>query len=134
VLVVIAQIVSGVMFFALGLDRAVLRLFADSLDSIPAGSYRFGVGSAQPLIELGAALFSTGLRLALPVMALLLMLDVALALLGRLNQQLQLLTLSFPVKMLTALLAMGWTAALFPRVLLAFAGAAWAAARRMLGI
>ena len=43
------------------------------------------------------------LRLALPVVALLLMVDVALALLGRLNQQLQLLALAFPAKMLTAL-------------------------------
>ncbi len=134
VLVVFAQIVSGVMFFALGLDREVLRLFAGSLDAIPAGSYRFGAYSAQPLIELGAALFSVGLRLALPVIALLAMLDMALALLGRLNQQLQLISLAFPAKMLAALLAVGWIAALFPRVLMAFGGLACAAARRMLGL
>ena len=52
-------------------------------------------------------MFSVGLRLALPVVALLVMVDVALALLGRLNPQLQLLSLAFPVKMLTALLAAG---------------------------
>jgi flagellar biosynthetic protein FliR len=71
--------------------------------------------------------------LALPVVALLVMVDVALALMGRLNQQLQLLHLAFPAKMLTALLVLSWIAVLFPRILLQFGGQAWTAARRMLG-
>ncbi len=37
VLLVLAQLVAGMLFFALGLDREVLRLFADSLERIPAG-------------------------------------------------------------------------------------------------
>lgn len=132
VLLVMAQLVAGMMFFALGLDREVLRLFAHSLERIPPGSY--GIRSAQPAGPLMAGLFSVGLRLAFPVIALLVMVDVALALLGRLNQQLQLLTLAFPIKMLTALAALSWTAALFPRVLTEYGGMALAAARRMLGI
>ncbi len=72
--------------------------------------------------------------MALPVVALLVMVDVALALLGRLNQQLQLLSLAFPAKMLIALVVLSWVAAVFPRVLLEFSGHAWAAARRTLGI
>ena len=40
-------------------------------------------------------MLTTGLRLAMPVIALLLLLDVALALLGRMQQQLQLLSLAF---------------------------------------
>jgi flagellar biosynthesis protein FliR len=52
---------------------------------------------------------------------------------GRLNQQLQLLHLAFPAKMLTALLVLSWIAVLFPRILWQFSGQAWAAARRMLG-
>jgi flagellar biosynthesis protein FliR len=51
---------------------------------------------AEALIRLGASLFAVGVRLALPVVALLVMVDVALALMGRLNQQLQLLSLAFP--------------------------------------
>jgi flagellar biosynthesis protein FliR len=132
VLLVMAQLVSGMMFFALGLDREVLRLFARSLEVIPPGS--FGIRSAQPVGPLMAGLFSVGLRLALPVIALLVMVDVALALLGRLNQQLQLLTLAFPIKMLTSLAALSWTAVLFPRVLTEYSEFALSAARRMLGI
>jgi flagellar biosynthetic protein FliR len=134
ILVVLAQLIAGMMFFAVGLDRQVLRLFAYSLDTIPAGAYHFAGYSARPLIGLGSALFSVGVRLALPVVALLVMLDVALALLGRLNQQLQLLHMAFPAKMLTALVALGWLAPLFPRILLGLGGQAWTAARQMLGI
>jgi len=134
VLLVFAQLMAGMLFFALGLDREMLRLFALSLEKVPVGTYVFGPSAAEPLIRLGAVLFSTGVRLALPVVALLVMVDVALALLGRLNSQLQLLSLAFPAKMLTALLVLSWVAALFPRILRELGGQAWTAAHRVLGI
>ena len=62
------------------------------------------------------------------------MVDVALALLGRLNAQLQLLSLAFPAKMLAALVMLVWLAVLYPRILLEYAGQAFAAGRRVLGL
>jgi len=134
VLLVFAQLTAGMLFFSLGLDRQILRLFAQSLEKIPTGAYVFGPVSAQSLIRLGSSLFSTGVRLALPVVALLLLVDVALALLGRLNAQLQLLTLAFPAKMLTTLVVLSWVAVLFPRVLQELAEQAWITAHQVLGI
>jgi flagellar biosynthetic protein FliR len=122
------------LFFTMGLDREILRLFALSLEKVPAGTYVFGRAAAEPLIRLGATLFSVGVRLALPVVALLVMVDVALALLGRINAQLQLLSLAFPAKMLTALILLAWISSIFPRILREIAGHAWTAAYRMLGI
>jgi flagellar biosynthetic protein FliR len=134
ILLVFAQLMSGMLFFAMGLDREILRLFALSLEKVPAGAYVFGRAAADPLIWLGATLFSVGVRLALPVVALLVMVDVALALLGRINAQLQLLSLAFPAKMLTALILLAWISSIFPRMLREIAGHAWTAAYRMLGI
>jgi len=134
ILLVFAQLMAGLLFFALGLDREVVRLFALSLDKIPAGSYVFGRASAESLVHLGANLFSVALRLAFPVMALLVMVDVALALLGRVNSQLQLLTLAFPAKMLLALLVLSWITVLFPRVMREVSGLAWHTARDVLGL
>jgi flagellar biosynthesis protein FliR len=131
---VFAQLMAGMLFFAMGFDREVLRLFSQTLDRIPPGGYTPGAAAAAPIIRLGGVLFAAGVRLALPVVALLLMVDVALALLGRINQQLQLLSLAFPLKMLVALAVLAWTAALFPRVLAALTGEALAAARRSLGL
>src|SRR6185369_864715 len=134
ILLVFAQLMSGLLFFAMGLDREVLRLFAISLEKVPPGVYVFSRATAEPLIRLGATLFSVGVRLALPVVALLVMVDVALALLGRINAQLQLLTLAFPVKMLIALILLSWISPMFPRILREISGHAWSAAYRMLVI
>ena len=134
ILLVLAQLVGGLFFFTLGLDRQVLRLFALSLQRVPAGTWIPGRASAETLIRQAAELFSVGLRLALPVVAVLVMVDVALALMGRLNAQLQLLSLAFPAKMLIALLVLSWIAALFPRVLSQLAGHCWTSALRALGI
>jgi flagellar biosynthetic protein FliR len=134
ILLVVAQLFAGMLFFALGLDRQVLRLFAQSMDKVPPGVYPLSSASVPPLIRLGGSLFAVGVRLALPVVALLVMVDVALALMGRLNQQLHLLSLAFPAKMLVALLVLSWIAILFPRVLWEFSAQAWAAARQMLAI
>jgi flagellar biosynthetic protein FliR len=134
VLLVFAQLIASALFFALGLDREILRLFARSLEVIPAGAYVFSRASARPVVELSAGLFTVGARLALPVVALLVMVDVAMALLGRLNQQLQLLSLAFPAKMLIALLVLSWVAVLYPRVMTEYSGQACAVARRILGL
>ncbi len=134
VLLVFAQLIAGMLFFALGFDREILRLFARSLEKIPAGAYVLGLPAAAEVIRLGGALFSAGLRLALPVVALLILVDVALALLGRLHAQLQLLSLAFPIKMLLTLAVWSWVALLFPRILSGLGGQAWGATRRILGI
>jgi flagellar biosynthetic protein FliR len=134
VLLVFSQLMAGMLFFALGLDREVLRLFALTLQKIPPGTYIFGPSSALAMIRLGTDVFTFGVRLALPVVALLVMVDVSLALLGRLNQQLQLLSLAFPAKMLTALAVLSWVAALYPRLMLESSGHAWVAVRRILGL
>jgi flagellar biosynthesis protein FliR len=121
-LLILARLTAGSLFFAAGFDREVIRLFARSMELVPPGRWVFSGASAEPVIRLGASLFSVGARIAMPVIALLLMVDVALALMGRLNQQLQLLSLAFPAKMLTALWAVGFTAALLPRLATSFFG------------
>ena len=133
ILLVFAQLAATLLFFAAGLDREMVRWFAWSLDKVPPGAYVFGPSAAQSLIHLAANLFSVGLRLAFPVLALLVMVDVALALLGRVNAQLQLLTLAFPAKMALTLLVLAWSSALFPRIMRELGDRAFATARQLLG-
>jgi flagellar biosynthetic protein FliR len=114
VLVVFTQITAGMLFFATGLDREVIRVFARSLETYPAGSFVLTRGAAMQLLSAGSTMFSTGLRLALPIIAIMVMIDIALALLGRVNAQLHLTTVAFPVKMLVCLTMLGWLALLFP--------------------
>jgi len=103
VLQVITMLITGLLFFSFGLDGVVIRILAASFQKYPAGSWSLTAASLDTLIHLGAGMFSLGLRVALPVVALLLLIDVALALLGRMQQQLHLLSLAFPIKMMAAL-------------------------------
>lgn len=122
VLLVFAQLAASLIFFALGLDREVVRIFARSVETFPPGAWLPSAPAVDAILRLGTGMFSTGLRLALPALALLTLMDLALALLGRLNAQLQLLTLSFPVKLLAAVAVLAWLVPLFPRV---FGGYGW---------
>jgi len=102
VLQVMSMLTTGLLFFTTGVDRALVRVLARSFETFPAGSWAPAAGSLSGIVQLGTGMFSLGLRLAMPVVALLLLIDVALALLGRMQQQLQLLSLAFPAKMLAA--------------------------------
>jgi flagellar biosynthesis protein FliR len=132
VLLVFAQLAGGLLFFALGFDREILRIFARSLETMPAGSFLPSLRTAEDLLRAGSGLFSVGLRLAMPVIALLVLVDLSLALLGRLNAQLQLLTMAFPAKMLAALVLLAWMTAIFPHMFRDSADRVWAALRQVL--
>jgi flagellar biosynthetic protein FliR len=121
VLQVVMSLVSGVLFFTLGVDRELFRALALSLERFPAGTWHLTAASTDGIVRLGGGMLTTGLRVAMPVAAILLLIDVALALLGRMQQQLQLLSLAFPVKMLAALALLAALAPVFPRI---FSGAA----------
>jgi flagellar biosynthesis protein FliR len=132
VLVVFSQLAAGLVFLATGLDREVLRVFAGSLVSTPAGSFILSRSAAERLLEAASVMFSTGVRLALPIVAVLIMIDVSLALLGRINAQLQLITVAFPIKMMVALTILGWLLLLVPTIMRNDLGITMSAAKGLL--
>lgn len=103
ILMIFAQLTGGLLFFAAGLDRMVIAAFAASLESYPPGTFVATPSLAMQLIAAGAGVLSLACRLALPVVALLFMVDLSLGVLGRINAQLQAGALSFPLKMLLSL-------------------------------
>lgn len=107
VLQVLTMLMTGLLLFSAGIDRELVRLLGASFTRFPAGSWAPSAAGLDGLVRLGGGIFSLGLRMAMPVIALLLLIDLSLALVGRMQQQLQLLSLAFPLKMLAtvALLA-----------------------------
>ena len=133
VLVVLAQLTSWMFFLAFGMERHVVRALARSLESYPAGAFAIAPEARSAVLSLGSAVFSTALRLAFPVVALLLLVDIAFALFGRLHAQLQLLSLAFPAKMLATLGMLALLSAAFPRVYEGIAAQGVAALARLAG-
>jgi flagellar biosynthetic protein FliR len=114
VLQIFSQLMCGLLFFSFGLHREVLRAVVASLEGHPPGRVLIGPEALTLVLELGRMMFTTALRLALPVVAMLLMVDFTLALMSRLNTQLQLIMLMFPVKMLLSLVIFSWLVAAVP--------------------
>jgi flagellar biosynthetic protein FliR len=130
VLLVAGQLMAGLLFFATGFDREIVRALAMSLHQVP---HMPQAADGWPLARIGAAVFTTGFRLAAPIVAVLLMLEVALALASRVNAHLQMLSMAFPIKMLAGLAALALTV---PRAASLFAAdqkQAFAALLRLLG-
>src|SRR5579862_3444527 len=130
---VITLLASGLLLFTFGIDRELFRILAASFQKFPAGSWAPSAASLDGIVRLSGGMFSIGLRLAMPVIALLLLIDLALALLGRIQQQLQLLSLAFPVKMLAALALLAALAPVWTKIFESSAARTLSALWRSLG-
>jgi len=135
VLLILAQLTAGLLFFAMGFDRVLLTILARSLETHPPGTaFVVSRASVEALVMLGSSIFSTGLHLALPLMTLLFLIDLSIGLLGHLNSQLQLIALAFPAKMLAALAALSFLVLLIPKLYQQLGAAAFTALGRLLGL
>lgn len=113
VLPVFGQLFASLLFFGVGFDRELLRIFGATLDLLPPGAWRFSPAIGAELIRFSGQMISLGVRIALPLIGLLVLIDLSLALLGRVQSQLQLLSLAFPVKMLVSMAVMAILAGTF---------------------
>ena len=114
VLLTIAQLTAALLFFAAGADRLLVRALAESLRLAPPESFTLSKEWAAALIRFAGAIFSSGLRLAAPLIALLLLADASLAVLGRVQQQLHLISLTIPLKLGATMLVLSATIVLQP--------------------
>jgi flagellar biosynthesis protein FliR len=134
VLLLLAQLTAGLLFFAMGFDRVLLNVLARSLETHPPGAFVVSRASVEALVMLGSSIFSTGVHLALPLMTLLFLIDLSIGLLGHLNSQLQLIALAFPAKMFTALAALSFLVLLIPKLYEQLGAASFRALARLLGL
>lgn len=117
VLQTVVQLLAGILFFALGLDLQLIRLLTANMQAAPD---TFGLSKAfhpETVMHLGTLAFNTGLRLAMPVIGSLLLVDLAFALLSKVQAQLQLLSFSFAVKMMAGLMLFAATMSWCPHLL-----------------
>ena len=114
VLLTIAQLTAGLLFFVSGADRLLVKELAESLRLCPPESFTLNKAWATALFQFATAIFSSGLRLAAPLIALLLLADASLAILGRVQQQLHLISLTMPLKLAATMLILSATIVLQP--------------------
>jgi len=134
VLILIAQTIGAMLFFAMGMDRQLLEILAKSLQTNPPGTFAASKPSVEALTMLGSGVFTTGIRLVLPLMTLLFLIDLSMGLLGRLNSQLQVMALAFPIKMICAMAALSFLVLLIPKLYQQSAATMFSVVGKFLGI
>lgn len=102
ILNVMFALTADLLFLATDLHLFALRTLIDGLQVHPLGSFLTRPADAQTMIALGGYMFEASVRLALPVMAVLLLIDLTLGLLNQVHSRMQLITLSFTLKLLAA--------------------------------
>lgn len=88
------------------LHNTLLSALADSTIALPVGVPLALESGAKALLMEGGAMFAIGVRLAAPVIACVMLANVAIAVLGRAAPQLNILTVSFPIQITVGLLAL----------------------------
>lgn len=118
----ILNMAAVLLFFAVGGHRLLLKGLAYSLYAVPPGSSLSGI-PPRLLIEQFGAMFVNAILVAGPVVIVVLMVDVALAIMSRTLPQLNIFIIGLPLKILVGLvvlaIAMGSFAPVFSRI---FAG------------
>ncbi|MFN0102137.1 MAG: flagellar biosynthetic protein FliR [Bryobacteraceae bacterium] len=114
ILQVLFTLGSSLMFLAFGFDTVLFRFLLLGVQAVPPGQWSLTTQHVGAVMSLFPQLFIDGIRCSLPVVAILLVIDTALALLSRIQPQLQLLTLSFPLKMLASMVFLALGAPLLP--------------------
>ncbi len=109
-----------VVFLVTNAHHAFLRTLGQSYDSLPIGVGHIGESLPQGVIALLALVFTFGVRLAAPVIVVLLVTELALGLVSRSAPALNLMAVGTPVRLIIGLILLGFVA---PAAVGTFAGA-----------
>jgi flagellar biosynthetic protein FliR len=109
------QLMGTLVVIGAGLDRILLASMVRSFRVAPLGSYALAPTSALEIVRAAGGIFLAAVELAAPVLAATLLVEVAVALLGKLSPQLPVMSLSVPMKTLTGFALLAGSLALWPR-------------------
>jgi flagellar biosynthetic protein FliR len=117
------QMMGTLVLIGAGLDRILLASMVRSFRVAPLGTYAVAPATALALVRAAGGIFLAALELAAPVLAATMLVEIAVALLGKLSPQLPVMNLTVPLKTMTGFAILAGSLALWPRFIEArFAG------------
>jgi flagellar biosynthetic protein FliR len=108
-------IMGMLIFLALGGHLALIRMLADSFELLPIGETLGGNG-LWTLVSWGTQMFAGAVRVAIPAVAALLVVNIAFGVMSRAAPTLNLFAIGFPTTMLLGFLVLLFNIAAFPSV------------------
>ena len=117
------QLLGTLVLLGAGLDRILLASMVRSFRAVPLGTYALAPATGLAIVHAAGGIFLAAVELAAPVLAATMLVEVAIALLGKLSPQLPVMSLTVPLKTLTGFVLLAGSLALWPRFIEArFAG------------
>ncbi len=98
-------LIATMAFLALNAHLVLLGALAESFLSLPIAATPMAIGAPYEVVNWGGQIFAAGLHLSLPIVAALLITNVALGILTRAAPQLNIFGIGFPVSLGVGLLA-----------------------------
>ena len=109
------QLMGTLVLITAGLDRILLASMVRSFHAVPLGAFALGPPTALAIVRAAGGVFLAAVELAAPVLAATMLLEIAVALLGKLSPQLPVMMLTVPLKTLTGFVILTGSLALWPR-------------------
>jgi flagellar biosynthetic protein FliR len=109
------QLMGTLVVITAGLDRILLASMVRSFRAVPLGSYAIAPVTAQGIVRSASGIFLAAVELAAPVLAATLLVEMSIALMGKLSPQLPVMSLTVPLKTLTGFALLTGSLALWPR-------------------
>jgi flagellar biosynthesis protein FliR len=117
------ELMGTLVLITAGLDRILLASMMRSFHAVPLGGFALQPAGAMGLVRAAGGVFLAAMELAAPVMAATLLVEVSVALMGKLSPQLPVMSLTVPIKTLAGFMVLCGSLAVWPRFIEArFAG------------
>ncbi len=116
VLSVWTQLLATMIFFSVNGHHMVLKLLIESFKTIPIGSFALDSGLFAKILILSGMLFTLAVKLAAPVLSVLILTQVGLGLMSKFAPQLNIQVISFPVTITIGFVFFGITLLLWGRI------------------
>jgi flagellar biosynthetic protein FliR len=98
-----------------GLDRILLASMVRSFHAAPLGTFTLAPTAALEIVHMAGGIFLAAVELAAPLLAATMLVELAVALMGKLSPQLPVMNLTVPMKTLTGFAILSGSLALWPR-------------------
>jgi flagellar biosynthesis protein FliR len=109
------QLMGTLVLITAGLDRILLASLVRSFRAAPLGAFALAPADSIAIVRIAGGIFLAAVELAAPVLAATLLVEIAVALLGKLSPQLPVMSLTVPLKTLTGFAILTGSLALWPR-------------------
>ena len=110
-------IISMLLFLSVNGHHYLIKALTDSFSSLPPGTAEFDAGLADGLMEVFSTVFETGFKIAAPVVAAILITDIALGAISRMVPQLNVFVIGMPLKIIVGILILVITLPMFVDVM-----------------